>query len=153
MNLYLHLLLTTISYGLTGQEMISSILRNKTFSPWGDIEPILRRTLQRLLAHVTLCGMALPADDQFWLASAGDQIPLQDFFDYIAVPHTINLLICYDFPSIEHADADKIRLESSEYGQLFNDDTALADKIVEDSGCLQPVCSFLFLYINSADYN
>jgi len=100
------------SYGLIGQEIIGTILRQGIFTPWQDAERQLRTTIDQLLQSPQLLATTLPIEHRFWLNAKSDQISLQDFFDYIATPQIIIMLMHHDFPRLTEEERNDIRFES-----------------------------------------
>ena len=65
-----------------------------------------------------------------------------DFICYVAVSHVVNMLISMDLSVIE-SEANKIHLESCEYGSYFRDMTEEIDDLV--IGIAKCVCYHPFI--------
>jgi hypothetical protein len=114
------------SYGLAGQQIITATLQHHIFSQDKDANKILAETMSDILKTHGLPNLPTA---HFWTSSTSTTLLLVDFISYVAVPHVANMLISKDL-SVTEAEADKIRVESLEYGTYFHDTTDEIDDLV-----------------------
>ena len=80
----------------------------------------LASTLQSLFENKTTDVEPGDTPQRFWEGTRTDPCPitLRDFLTYLIVPETATLLIAQDL-GISNAEANKIRIQSKEYGSAF----------------------------------
>ena len=103
------------SYGPAAVEIISSAI-------WSliDDHDLISETLQGTLYDLILNQKkTVTTFNGFWKDADGRSILLTNFIEYIAIPHTANLLISEDLHEND-ARADEVRHISMNYGMAFN---------------------------------
>ena len=126
------------SYGLAGQQIVMATLQYHIFSQDKGAVNILAETMGEILdqhSHLSESG-------HFWSRSTRTTLSLLDFICYVAVPHVVNMLISMDL-SVKESEANKVRLDSCEYGSYFRDTTEEIDDLV--IGIAKCVCSHPFI--------
>jgi hypothetical protein len=136
-------LLTGYSYGPAGRAIVASNLRSKIFHSRIAAEASLIDTVQTLIKEYTHTPDSNPNFVEFLVEADGTCIPFDDFIDFVAIPHTINLLIMQDYKSrgssLSKANANRVRLESQEFGIAFNDDDGFVKFFLSKVFDLDPV--------------
>jgi hypothetical protein len=109
------------SYGPMGESVILSTL-NRLFPDTSSATNELASTLNSIYENDMTDIEHGDLVEQFWEGTRGSPMTLRDFLTYIVVPETAELLIAKEL-NVTSAQANRIRLESKEYGKAFNNET------------------------------
>lgn len=111
------------SYGPMGESVILSTL-NRLFSDTSSATNDLASTLNSIYENEMNDAEGGDLPERFWEGSRDNPCPmsLRDFLVYLLVPETAVLLIAKDL-NVTSAQANRIRLESKEYGNAFFSET------------------------------
>ena len=126
-----------LSFGSQGKAIIGAALRHRVYRRNNKSNTILFQDLQSTIQEVinehpdssiTLPGFWDPPSNSPYI-----KIDLEDFFDFIALSHAVNLLIGEDMNLSEY-DANLARIESMDYGETIHpENRSLDDTLFEIS--------------------
>lgn len=109
------------SYGPMGESVILSTL-NRLFPDTSSATNELASTLNSIYENEMMDIEHGDLPEQFWEGTRGSPLTLRDFLTYLVVPETAELLIAKEL-NVTSAQANRIRLESKEYGKAFYNET------------------------------